>query len=469
MTKPFALPILCVAISLAAAAATPPKPGTPAAKAHAKPAAHKAVAETGPQAAGRQPLSFRIGAATFTPGGFLDLTSVWRSSDMSGIGTSFSGVPFSDTAAGQLSSFGESAQNSRLDLMVSAQPGLETVTAYVEADFLGNAPSNVQVTSHSDTLRMRLYWVDVKRGGWEILGGQSWSLLTPNRRGLSPLPGNVFYTEDMDTNYQAGLVWSRDPQLRVIRHFNSHWTLGISLEDPDPYIGPAVTLPNPAYASQFDNGANSSAPSSRPDIIAKLAYDGHWAGHRVHGEIAGLSSGFQAVNPTSLATTGKNGWGGELDGNMELRPHLDLLLNGYFSDGGGRYIFGLAPDFVLQPGGQISPLHSASTVDGIEWGFRPGWLAYGYYGAVAIGRDYAFTAGGPVGYGFPGGPDSANRTIQEGTAGLIRTFWKNARYGALEIITQYSYLTRAPWWTPPTTPNTASVHMVYADLRYVLP
>src|SRR5260370_10437618 len=71
----------------------------------------------------------------------------------------------------------------------------------------------------------------------EFMGGQSWSMLTPNRKGISPLPGDLFYTQDIEVNYQAGLVWSRDPQFRVIYHPNNNWALGVSRENPEQYIG----------------------------------------------------------------------------------------------------------------------------------------------------------------------------------------------------------------------------------------
>ncbi len=482
---------LSLAFSLSAWAAAPKPKAAPKAKksaasiravaAPAKPAVTPAQPGPGgantvaaPQsgAGGRQdaPLGFRIGGATFTPGGFLDWTSVWRSTTVgSGIGTNFGSIPFSNTPSGQLSEFNESAQNSRLALMVSAHPGAEQVTGYVEADFLGVLPANGHVSSNSNSLRMRLYWVDVRRGHWEVLGGQSWSLLTPNRKGLSPLPANIFFTSNMDTNYQVGLVWSRDAQLRVIDHINRNWTLGVSLENPNQYVGSSVVLPNSAYASQFDTGGNTGASNPRPDIIAKLAYDGRWAGHRVHGEIAGLISGFHDAVPGTLATNSATGAGGELDGNIELLPHLDLVLNSFFSDGGGRYIFGLGPDLIVRPDGQISPVHSASTLDGFEYQFRRRWMAYGYYGAAYYGRDYVLGPGGPVGYGFPGSSSGSHRATQEGTFGVVHTFWKQPRYGALQLITQYSYLTRAPWWMAPGAPRNASLNMVYADLRYVLP
>ena len=31
---------------------------------------------------------------------------------------------------------------------------------------------------------------------FEFLAGQSWSLMTPNRNGLSPAPGDLFYSQD---------------------------------------------------------------------------------------------------------------------------------------------------------------------------------------------------------------------------------------------------------------------------------
>src|SRR5487761_138468 len=122
------------------------------------------------------PLSVNIGGAQFTPGGFLDFTSVWRSTNVgSGIGTAFGAIPFANTAAGNLSELHFSAQNSRLALKVTARPSNFNLTGYVEADFLGVLPANAYVSSNSNTLRMRLYWVDVRRGGWELLAGQTWS------------------------------------------------------------------------------------------------------------------------------------------------------------------------------------------------------------------------------------------------------------------------------------------------------
>ena len=45
----------------------------------------------------KSPLSFKIGSADFTPGGFLDFTTIYRSTNVgSGIATAFSSIPFNN-------------------------------------------------------------------------------------------------------------------------------------------------------------------------------------------------------------------------------------------------------------------------------------------------------------------------------------------------------------------------------------
>src|SRR5712691_1880160 len=131
----------------------------------------------------KSPLSFRIGNADFTPGGFVDITSINRTTDVgSGIGTSFGGIPYSNTLPqARLSESRLSTQNSRLSLKVNANTGVNDFTGYVETDFLGFQPPNANQTSNSNSLRLRLYFVDVKHKKWEFQAGQLWSWMTPNR------------------------------------------------------------------------------------------------------------------------------------------------------------------------------------------------------------------------------------------------------------------------------------------------
>jgi hypothetical protein len=440
------------------------------------------------------PLSIRLGNTTLTPLGFMDLTFFGRSTNVgSGIGTNFGGIPFNNAAAGHLSETGFSAQNSRVGFRVDSNVMGAKVLGYLEADFLfNNDATSLQITSNSDGFRMRNYFVDVQKDGFEVLGGQDWSLLTPNRVGLSPLPSDIFYTQNMDTNYQAGLVWTRAPQVRFIAHPSENVAFGVAFENPQQYLGGGSgstggVLPsalNSALSTQFQpGGAIQGVPNWFPDIIAKTAYDGHAGDKLMHVEVAGLVSGFKSyVLPSVLASAAGShtaiGYGGELNANLEIAKNVHLIANTFFSDGGGRYIFGLAPDVVVRPDGSISPLHSYSTVDGLEFNIGNNSQVAFYYGGAYVGKDVSFdpTASGSTpakpsysGYGFGGTNTLFNRSIQEITADYTRILWKNASYGALSLINQYSYLVRDPWAVPAGAPKSAHSNMVFIDLRYTLP
>ncbi len=450
----------------------------PAAAATTTPALPRAKQELAPESS---PLSFHIGSAYLTPVGFMDFTSVWRSTAPgSGIGTNFGSIPFGNTTQGNLSELRFSTQNSRIGSRVDAIVKGAHVIGYWESDFLGFAPGNVAVSSNSDSFRLRLYWVDLQKGKWEVLGGQSWSLLTPGRKGISPLPGDLFYTQDMDVNYQLGLTWSRDPQFRFVFHPSNAVAMGISLENPEQYIGGSAgggltTLPSTLitpYASQLDNGSTTlSAPGLHPDIVAKIAFDPKLPGGRdLHFEFGGTARTFKVWNPLASQSFRATGSAGQANLNIELFRGLRFITNNYWGDGGGRYIFGQSPDLIVRSDGSISPVHAGSTVTGFEYTAGSS-LLYGYYGGVYISRNTTIDAatGKFIGYGYSGSPGSQNRTIQEGTIGFIRTFWKDAKYGALSLITQYSYVVRNPWSVAPEQPKNAKTNMIFLDLRYSLP
>jgi hypothetical protein len=363
----------------------------------------------------------------------------------------------------------------------------------MESDFLGNNPTNVAVSSNSNTLRSRLYWVDVRKGGWEILGGQTWSLATPNRFGVSPLPGDVFFSDNMDVNYQVGMVWGRIPEFRIAYHFPSDKAaFAVALDQNEQYVGGtngsgAVTFPaafsSSTYAGgEFNNGTNTvGVPSRAPDVIAKFVAD---PSRRFHFEVGGIARFFQDFNTTSqtkFTSTGGAGFG-NLD--VEIFKGLRLLSHNYWSDGGGRYIFGQAPDFTLRTDGSIDLIHSESTVDGFEFTHKNTTL-FGYYGLIYINRNIlADTNGCYYGWGYGASPSGSgpgcasvsslsgqNRAIQEPTFGIVQYFWRDAKFGALSFIGQYSYLQRNPWVYAASSaaPTNANLHMVFFDLRYTLP
>jgi hypothetical protein len=430
--------------------------------------------------AGASPLFFQIGGAKFTPFGFLDLTTVFRTTDVgSGIGTGFASIPYSNSTAGQLSETRFSAQNSRLGLKVESDVGDAKVLGYVETDFLGQTPTAVSQTSNSDLLRLRNYFVDVKLNDWELLAGQDWTLLTPNRKGLSPIPSDIFFTQDMDTNYQAGLTWARQPQLRVVYHASDELTAGLSLENPDQFVGSAVTLPAANFsATQVDNGSNGvTTPNTIPDVIVKAALDTKVVDMPFHAEVAGLYREFKVntFGATINSNSSASGEGASFNTDLGILPNLHLVENAFWSDGGGRYTGGLAPDFIVRPptvaGGvnTVSPVHSATGILGVEWQAVPKTMLFGYYSVVDITKDYAASGASFVGYGYPGSPNSQNHKINEYTLGWTQTFWKDPDHGALQLITQASYLDRKPFVVATGAPSDAKLTMFFVDVRYVLP
>lgn len=429
------------------------------------------------------PLQFKLGDTSITPIGFMDMTSITRSTNPgSGIGTNFGGIPYDGTQAGALTESRLSIQNSRIGARFDTSFKDINIIGYWESDFLGqvgNPPNGgLAVSSNPYPLRLRLFWADIQKGGWEFLAGQSWSLMTPNRRSVSPLPGDLFYSQDIDVNYQLGLTWGRIPGFRAAYHFGKKAAFALALENSEPYVGggnggSAIIAPAAIagiLGSQVNNGGSViSAAALHPDIIAKLAFD---PSDKFHIEFVGVESTNKIANPAStppFQTQSKAGGGGAINFNFELFKGFRIVDNNFWSAGAGRYIFGQAPDFMIRSDGTLSLVHSASTVAGFEATMGK-TLLYAYYGGVYIGKNTAVdnTTGKLIGYG-PIASDGQNRAIQEITFGTNTTLAKNAKWGALNLMFQYSYLTRSPWLAVAPNPNNASLSMGFLNLRYTLP
>ena len=434
------------------------------------------------------PLSFKIGPAVITPGGFVDLENIFRTTNtQNNIATNFAAIPFSNTAQGHLTEFRTTAQYSRFDITVRNKFGANDVTGYCEADFSGNDAANAYQTVNGHTLRLRLCFMDFKRGKWEILGGQTWSWLTPNRNGLGPMPSDLALTYNEDVNIQVGLTFGRAAEFRVAYHPNDHWAFGVGIGDPNQYIGNFVALPS-AFAStvgsQFDNGAQLGTPNLFPDILTKISYDNEFRGRHFHLDATGLVTGARAAvipaGGTSFASHSDVGGGGQIAANYQVFRNLIFLINAYWSDGGARYLAADGPQLVIRPnaaGTDIAPsmVHAGAGSAGFEWNAsRKTTLAF-YYGADYFQRNFFIDTtdtanpGTIIGYGGPGSPNTNNRIIQQPTFDWIQTFWKHPKYGALQFYSQYSYLSRAPWFVAPGSPKNAHLSMVYAGVRYVLP
>jgi hypothetical protein len=424
------------------------------------------------------PLQLKIGDATIQPIGFMDFTAEFKSENAGGsIGSSFGSVPFDNASTARLSEFRFSPQNSRIGFRIDANYKGAHIIGYNENDFLGTSgTNNLSVTNGAFVPRLRLFWVDIRKGDWEILGGQSWSLLTPNRKGISPLPGDVFFSQATDVNYLAGLTWTRQPGIRFVYHPSDRVAVGLALENPDAYIGGSGGGPSPVLPSalstlagaQLDNATNvQTTPNLHPDIIAKLAFD---PVSQVHFEVAGIERTFRIWNPNTNVYFTKVGGGVSFNANLEVAKNFRLITNNYWSDGGGRYLFGQAPDLMIRSDGSISPIHSGGTIQGFETTVNK-TLLYAYWSGIYIGKDVGLDANGTtlIGYGYHGSANSQDRYIQEVTFGFNQTIWKDAKWGAVNVMGQYAYVFREPWYVAGGAPKSAHDDTIFMDLRYTLP
>ncbi len=441
------------------------------------------------------PLSFRIGGTDFTPGGFVDFENIFRTTNTGNVtATNFWAIPFSNTVNGHLTEYRSTGQYSRFNLKINGKYGANNVTGYIEADFNGNDAANVFVTSNPHTMRVRLFWLDLKRGNWEFLGGQTWGLQTPNRVGVSPSPADLAITIGEDAQTHVGLNYTRAGEFRAAYHFSDQFVWAFALQNPQQFGGQGeITFPtafNAQLGSQIDSAATPGAPNVIPDFITKFAYD---PGKHFHFELGGISTSAKVtVIPTvpSASFVKHTKLEGGIFGatNIELFKGFRFLASGMWGPGVGRYLIGMAPQVVVLPvsasgaacssaGGcdvSVSPVHSGDAIAGFEAQASKKTLLGFYAGAMYAQRNFGLDltkAGAPAFIGF-GGPNSANtnnRTVQEVTFDWTQTFWKNPQYGSVFLVNQLSYISRSPWFVPAGAPKNAHLTQVFVSLRYALP
>jgi hypothetical protein len=431
--------------------------------------------------------SFKVAGTELALGGFVDFENIYRTTNtQSNIATNFGGIPFNSTPQGNISEFRTTAQYSRLSVKITDQFKGREITGFLETDFSGNAAPSVYQSVNPHTNRLRLFFGHVKLGKLQFMGGQTWSWLTPNRKGIAPWPTELALTYNEDQNLAVGIPYTRAAEYRIGYFPNEHWAFGVGIEDPNQFIGNFVALPAgfTEIGSQFDNGANAGAANRFPDILSKVAYDTDFSGRHFHVELTGFLTTAQAtVKPTGSTTFQTRdvvGGGGQIAANYELTKTLTILGNAFWSYGGAHYLVATGPMLVVLPNAagtdvSLSMVHAGAGSAGLEWKASERNAFAVYYGLDYYGRNFfpdttnTANPGAIIGFGGPGSPNTNNRTIQQYTFDWIGTLWKDPKYGAVQFYTQYSYLTRAPWFVAPGDPKNAHLSMVYAGVRYVLP
>lgn len=155
------------------------------------------------------PAQIHFRGITITPGGFLAANTVFRlHNENSDVLDTYGNVPFSGSANSRLSEFRFTARHSRFSVLFEGKIHDWKASGYYEMDFEGAAPTANQVQTNSFQPRIRQFWAQAEmKSGLSFLGGQAWSLLTTNRRGISPT--TYFVPLTVSASYNVGFTYAR--------------------------------------------------------------------------------------------------------------------------------------------------------------------------------------------------------------------------------------------------------------------
>lgn len=394
------------------------------------------------------PMAIHYKGITLTPGGFVAGESYYRNRATGGEATAFNSIFMPGSGANRISEFYGSGRQSQITLRADGKVGNMKLTGYYEADFLSAGTTSNNNQTNSYTLRQRQAWGQVAfDNGWSVTGGQMWTLLTENRKGIDNL--NTARPMTIDPNYNVGFSFARQYGFRVIKNFNNRFALAASLENPQTTFSASNAANNFALGSDGVGGglynpaitacstslnsanlpvtvctnASNYAFNAMPDIIVKAALDPGFG----HYEVFGIFARFRdrvypceeiptGGNPECGATTSVLGAhndsrsAGGIGGNARIsvmHKHVDFALHGLYGNGLGRYAASGLPDATVRPDGTLAPLRSYQGLATLEFHY-PKFDVYFYGGEDYSGRRYQTDpiSGKVVGYGSPTYSDS---------------------------------------------------------------
>ncbi len=475
------------------------------------------------------PTTLHYKGVTITPVAFFALESVWRQRSInSDLPTPFNTTPFPGANQAHISEFNLSGRQSRLGGLFEGNTGPFKLQGYFEADFLSAGVTSNDNQSNSYTFRQRQIWGRIETAsGFAVTGGQMWSLVTEDAKGTDNR--TEVLTNTIDPNYHVGFSWARQPGIRIQQKLGNPFlgaatTVAVALEQGQTQFTGANAPNNFIFGGAGQGGGlyNSTANYANnvaPDMIAKIAFDGH----HVHTEIGGLARFFRdEYYPASLNAAGavvystnihKDGKvaGGAFGSVRYLSHHFDVGASGMFGDGTARYGAAQLGDVTVHPDGELEPIHNYHGLFSVIAHPTRRMDIYAYYGAEYNQRTYYQSplngllvgyappnlnnAGcsttvaptvGNTGTGVTGSPTAANcneptRIIQEGTFGYTYRLVNSPKYGRLQYQFVYSYLTRDSWAgltsaastfnTPAATFGAAHANnnMVFGGMRYYIP
>jgi len=468
------------------------------------------------------PITIRFRGINITPGGYAAAEFVRRSRALGAdVPTPFNNLTMPGASQSQLSEFFGSGRQSKMTVFVDGRVGHVDLSSYVSADFLSAGVTSTSTSTNSYTLRLRQAWAQAKfDNGWSFLGGQSWSLVTEDGKGIA-IDDDMGKTADVrpktiDPSYNVGFNFARQYGIRLTKTFNDKVAVAFAVENPQG------TLTTHGNASNFllgESGASNSYNTTAtytfnpsPDLIAKIAFDPGFGHYEVFGLVDRFTDRvfpcveFEAGNPLCTAT-GATPATGAFNASKEgggvgasarwgfFDKHVTFGLKGFGGSGVGRYGPGGLSDASINPDGTLHLVKNLMGLATLEFHTKK-FDVYGYGGTEYAGRSYNFDplanagAGANVGYGAPTfkntgcytevAPGSGGfapgtlanctadtRALIEGTVGFWYRFYSGPR-GRFQYGTQYSYVTRNTWSGVGGSPNGLD-GMIFSSFRYYLP
>jgi hypothetical protein len=412
------------------------------------------------------PITIRFRGINITPGGYAAAEFVRRSRALGAdLPTPFNNLTMPGASPSKLSEFFGSGRQSKITTFVDGRLGHVDLSSYISADFLSAGVTSTSTQTNSYTLRLRQAWAQAKfENGWSFLGGQAWSLVTEDAKGISP-DDDMGKTNDVrpktiDASYNVGFDFARQYGIRLTKSFGDKVAVAVALENPQATLtthGNAnVTVGSTTYYNfllgeagdgKSYNSLSTYSFNPAPDIIAKIALDPGFG----HYEIFGLVDRFTdrvfpcvenytttACNPTGSATpapsallaynTSKEGGGFGASARWNFfAKHVTFGLKGFGGSGVGRYAPGGLPDVSIKPDGTLHLVKNLHGLGTLEWQGKK-LMVYSYGGVEYAARTWAYDptvlpgatkAVGYVGYGAPGFNNSNCRTeVAPGSGGF---------------------------------------------------
>jgi hypothetical protein len=359
--------------------------------------------------------SFMAGPVKVTLGGFVELMVVNRDRNESADWASNfnASIPYPNSHNYYLSEFHLTERQSRLQALFQG-PDSETwaTEAYVEGDFGGAGGTANNNESSSFSPRVRHYFADLsyKPYGANLLFGQTWSLVTGFKQGLTVRGENIPLT--IDGQYLPGFNWLRVAQIRYTQKVNDMFTAAVSVENPAAVIsGPTpagAIVNNPGASNSFTppNGAtfapNNVTLDYLPDIVAKAALDPGYGHFEAFVTERFFRSRDIVPGQQTNIKTNATGFGGSLI--LPIVPKMvDFQASMIAGRGVGRYGSSQLPDATPNPNTLgLEPLRGFSALAGVIVKPAPAWTFFGYVGEEQVSKKSftATVAGKLTGFGY---------------------------------------------------------------------